>query len=289
MKGKVQNIPIIPGKIFFSLLRKTPFSTANVVYFTIDDVPEFQYHGFFEDFGPPSILQLYQFVKALDQMLESEKTQFIFYTSLDSNQKSNSGLYITFFRMIHLGITPQEAFQPIQNISSLFRPFRDASTLPSTFHLTILDCLRGIYRAMNLGWFNMNTFDPGSWAFYEQILSGDMNWLIPGKLLAFASPYNMNILPGGYEVCTPNDIIPTFKQFGITHIVRLNKSFYDSSLFKKEGFQHTDLYFLDGSIPPKHILTSFLKIIEGDNIVALHCKAGLGRTYVSYGFSNVFL
>ena len=63
--GSVQNIPIIPGKIFFSILRNSPYSNQNMLYFTVDDVPEFQYRGFFEDFGPPSILQLYQFVKAM--------------------------------------------------------------------------------------------------------------------------------------------------------------------------------------------------------------------------------
>ena len=45
------------------------------------------------------------------------------------------------------------------------------------------------------------------------------------------------------------------------------------------GFKHSDLYFLDGSVPSEEIVQRFMEIGEGEaGAVAVHCKAGLGRT-----------
>ena len=273
-----QNIQILQNKLLFSVLRNTPRNTSKVLYFTVENEPHFQYRGFFDDFGPPSLLQLYSFTKMIEEFMSKSNMTLHFYVSPNPAAKSNAALYITSFRLLHCQMTPEEAFKPLKPIAATLKPFRDASTLPSTFDLTVIDCLRGLKRAMNLGWFDINTFDPEMWTRMEAIENGDMNWLIPHKLLAFASPYSTNVLQEGIYVATPADVIPTFKELGITHVVRLNKQFYDAEEFKKEGFKHTELYFLDGSTPPQSILREFLKIIESDDIVALHCKAGLGRT-----------
>lgn len=45
------------------------------------------------------------------------------------------------------------------------------------------------------------------------------------------------------------------------------------------GFRHYDLYFLDGSVPSEAIVHRFMDISEEEKgAVAVHCKAGLGRT-----------
>lgn len=45
------------------------------------------------------------------------------------------------------------------------------------------------------------------------------------------------------------------------------------------GFQHYDLFFIDGSTPSDQIVRKFLDISENcSGAVAVHCKAGLGRT-----------
>ena len=49
--------------------------------------------------------------------------------------------------------------------------------------------------------------------------------------------------------------------------------------FTSHGIDHIELYFLDGSNPPDHILAKFLQVVEDSpGAVAVHCKAGLGRT-----------
>lgn len=62
-------------------------------------------------------------------------------------------------------------------------------------------------------------------------------------------------------------------------VIRLNSKTYDKDIFLKHGIKHTELYFTDGSTPSEEIIQKFLKIVEKEkNAVAIHCKAGLGRT-----------
>jgi hypothetical protein len=42
----------------------------------------------------------------------------------------------------------------------------------------------------------------------------------------------------------------------VTLVVRLNKKYYDARRFSSQGIDHLDLYFIDGSNPPDHILVS---------------------------------
>ncbi|CAE7510514.1 CDC14A, partial [Symbiodinium pilosum] len=54
---------------------------------------------------------------------------------------------------------------------------------------------------------------------------------------------------------------------------------YDRRRFVDHGLKHVDLYFLDGSCPDREIISKFLYIVENEpSAVAVHCKAGLGRT-----------
>jgi cell division cycle 14 len=54
-------------------------------------------------------------------------------------------------------------------------------------------------------------------------------------------------------------------------------------VFREAGFKHTELYFPDGSNPPDSIVREFLRIVETDDVVAVHCKAGIGRTATLIG------
>jgi cell division cycle 14 len=108
-----------------------------------------------------------------------------------------------------------------------------------------------------------------------------MNWIVPGKLLALASPFLERQGPDGYSLVMPSDLINPLKSKGVTHIVRLCEKLYDERIYIRAGFRYTDLFFRDGSIPPNWIKDAFLKIVNGKDVVALHCRAGVGRTYSS--------
>lgn len=64
----------------------------------------------------------------------------------------------------------------------------------------------------------------------------------------------------------------------VTAVVRLNYKEYDENVFKQNGIAHYNLYFDDGTAPPLNIVDKFLKIAESSGAIAVHCKAGLGRT-----------
>lgn len=67
-------------------------------------------------------------------------------------------------------------------------------------------------------------------------------------------------------------------------VIRLNEVKYDKNHFSHHGISHDDLFFVDGSNPPDHIVDDFLNCVEDhfanpeNKAIAIHCKAGLGRT-----------
>ncbi len=44
--------------------------------------------------------------------------------------------------------------------------------------------------AIVLGWYNYDKFDVQEYQNYEKVENGDINWILPGKLIAFSGPLN---------------------------------------------------------------------------------------------------
>nr|XP_036874602.1 dual specificity protein phosphatase CDC14A isoform X4 [Manis javanica] len=155
----------------------------------------------------------------------------------------------------------------------------DASFGICTYSLTILDCLQGIRKALQHGFFDFETFDVDEYEHYERVENGDFNWIVPGKFLAFSGPHPKSKIENGYPLHAPEAYFPYFKKHNVTAIVRLNKKIYEAKRFTDAGFEHYDLFFIDGSTPSDNIVRRFLSICENtDGAIAVHCKAGLGRT-----------
>lgn len=77
----------------------------------------------------------------------------------------------------------------------------------------------------------------------------------------------------GYIMHAPSAYFNYFRKHNVTTIIRLNKKIYDANDFSNAGFDHRDLFFLDGSVPNDHILQQFLNIVESTKgAVAVHCK-----------------
>ena len=132
---------------------------------------------------------------------------------------------------------------------------------------------------IKLGWYDPSSFKVKEYEEYERVDNGDMNWIIPGKFLAFSSPSSQPHDSEGYRTYTPEDYSPIFKKWNINLVVRLNKITYDKKQFEKNKIRHMDLYFIDGSTPSEEIIEAFLEASEKEKgAVAVHCKAGLGRT-----------
>ncbi|CAN0589506.1 unnamed protein product, partial [Ectocarpus sp. 12 AP-2014] len=103
--------------------------------------------------------------------------------------------------------------------------------------------------------------------------------------LAFAGPHSRSEMTReGYRTLTPRNYIPYFKKHNVTLVVRLNKKYYDEGLFLDAGIDHLEAYFLDGSVPPPSVIRQFISACEATpGAVAVHCKAGLGRTGTCIG------
>ena len=93
-----------------------------------------------------------------------------------------------------------------------------------------MDCLRGLEYGIKLGWYDYKSFNYKEYEFYEKVENGDMNWIIPGRFLAFSGPSATTKDPDGWRTFTPEDYAPIFKGFGVTHVVRLNKEMYDRTV-----------------------------------------------------------
>ena len=76
----------------------------------------------------------------------------------------------------------------------------------------------------------------------------------PGKFLAFAGPHNKSRIENGYPLHAPEHYFPYFRANNVTTIVRLNKRMYDATRFTDSGFEHKDLFFVDGSTPSDSIV-----------------------------------
>lgn len=161
-----------------------------------------------------------------------------------------------------------------------FRPFLDASQGGgSQWTISLLDCYNAILKARILGFFDFRDFNPNEYDKYDRLINGDINWLLPHKFLAFIGPMNeTQAIACGYH--SPKFYISYFTKHGVRTVIRLNATnTYDSKIFRNTGIQHHDLFFPDGSTPPKAILTKFLNIAENtQGAIGVHCKAGLGRT-----------
>lgn len=273
----------IPDRLYFVTLKTSvrPKSTPNTHYFCIDD--ELVYENFYADFGPLNLSLLYRYCTKLQRKLKSHslsKKKIVHYTTLDAHKRSNAAYLISAFAVIHLGRSPEEAFKPLTGgLNPPFVPFRDASFGVSVYTITILDCLRAILRAKEAGFFDFDDFDCDEYEHYERVQNGDFNWLVPQKFLAFCGPHPQSKIDNGYPLHSPESYFPYFKLHNLTTIVRLNKKIYDAKRFERGGFRHEDLFFTDGSTPNDDIVDRFLRVSEqSPGAVAVHCKAGLGRT-----------
>ena len=273
-----QVVEIIPNRLIFCPCSSPPEDTDEIFYFTIDHDPFFEYHPFFKEFGPPSILQIHGFYKLMLQVLEARPEKIQYFCFDDAFKFTTAVCLICCFQILYTGASAADVFRPFAHLEPCFMPFGDASLLKPTHLLRVPFYLAGFAKGVKHGWYNPSTFDENVWAWRWQPENGDMNWIIPGKLLAFASPWTHKEVAAGLRVCVVKDLIEPFKEMGITHIVRLNERLYDERDFKRAGFRHTELYFSDGGVPPMKIRDAWLRIINGKDVVALHCKAGLGRT-----------
>lgn len=203
------------------------------------------------------------------------------YSWMDKEKRLNSAFAIGSFAIIYLNKTADDVYKLLtNNETQIFTKFNDASAVLSEYKLTLLDSLRAVEKSLKYGFFNFDDFNYLEYEHYEIVESGDLNWIVPNKFIAFCGPHLLSGTDNkGYTHHAPDKYFEYFSKNNVTTIIRLNYKFYEASTFTDAGFKHYDLIFRDGSTPSDTILNQFLDICEKtDGAIAVHCKAGLGRT-----------
>jgi cell division cycle 14 len=270
----------IKNKLYFVVVdtgATLPYSDNTNLYFTTDE--SFVYVPLKEDNGPLNLGMIYKYCKLLKEKLQdpaNNHKKFYHCTNGDESKRTNAAFLISAFLVIILGKLPEEAYAPLKTLKHTFSTFHDCWKSPNVQGITILDCLYGLHKATSHNFFNYETFDVHEYDHRQEVNNGDMNWIIPGKILAFKGPRTS---PKNQPTFPPDYYLPHLQQLGIKVIVRLNKNHYDKTVFTKNGMKHYDLYFGDGTIPKIVIVEEFLKLVETETgAIAVHCKGGIGRT-----------
>jgi len=272
-------LPIIDDRLYFTMT-KCPRNTASVHMFTIDHA--LKYEPFFVDFGPLNLACLYKFCKLVEHKLKDNKyrnAKIYYYCDRTPQRVSNAAYLIGCYQLIELHRKPQEAYRRIKSLAEKGVPFRDASMGLCTYHCNVPHCINAVYNALQWNYLDFDTFNVDEYERFERVECGDLNVIVPNKFIAFAGPYFKEFDEEGYPALTPDFYIPIWRKFGVTTVIRLNKKCYDKRVFTKAGFAHHDLYFIDGTTPSDQIIATFNEICEkAKGVLAVHCKAGLGRT-----------
>jgi len=293
-------------------------------YFSIDT--ELVYWNFFLDFGPLNLGQLFRFCQTLRRKLDDPRFSnrvVCFYSDAGFEKRANAVFLICAWQVLYLKRTPEESCLPFMDVivpnnnndeygaaeqrqvgggrhhhnggGSLggigqhgpIPAFHDASPTKCMYDLTILDCVRGLAKAMEYKFFSFDDFPITEYEHFEQVENGDLTWIMQNKIIAFAGPQNQRVVTReGCYTLTPSDYIPYFQSKNVGMVVRLNKKLYEENEFRHAGIEHVEHYYLDGSCPTMGILQQVLKDFESvpaSKAFAVHCKAGLGRTGTCIG------
>lgn len=196
---------------------------------------------------------------------------------------------------------PHLALAPISQMDPPCMPFRDAGYSQADYSLTIQDVVYGVWKAKEENLVTLKDFCLDEYEKYERVDMGDFNWVTP-NFLAFASPQHQPThiiqphepqhaqIPRSLTALQRDKTLPTpfknvlshFVERGIGLVVRLNSELYSPSYFTALGIKHLDMIFDDGTCPPLHLVRKFVNLahtaIAKQRGIAVHCKAGLGRT-----------
>lgn len=272
-------------KLYWISDHKPPQNFKSAFFFNIDN--DLVYFPFNKDFGPLNLAMVHRYSRELAKLLRDQNYQqnriFHYCSSANPGDKMVNGAFLMgAFMIIILKMSADQVWEKFKPYHSLFKPYRDASKGDCFYQCSLYHCLQGMEYGVKFGWYDFKTFNVKEYEYYEKVENGDLNWIIPGKFVAFMGPVEQRDHKHRYGH-HPKKYVDIFKNMGVDRVIRLNEEKYDKIYFTNNGIAHNDLFFIDGSNPPDHIVKDFLDVAEdhfrtSNQAIAIHCKAGLGRT-----------
>lgn len=282
---------VVKDRLYFVSVSCKPRNNASYHYFSVDHDWTLDGCKFHDTpyFGPPNLAGIYRFcclVNTKLHMVPASK-KIVLYTTAnegfsDAKKRTRSVFLCGAFAICQLKMTAEEIYGLLEQhfLPTTLVSYCDLNGNLS-HNLNILDCLKGFEKSTALGFFNFDEFDLNRYEQEERAF--DLNWIVPGKLLALSDPQRRPEV----KASRFSRLRKYFRQSGVKGVVRLNKDdnmaryglIYDARCFTANGFTHNDLYYEDGGIPTKAIIKKFTRVVDQcDGAVAVHCRAGLGRT-----------
>jgi len=239
---------------------------------------EFKYQGFDADFGPFNLAVIYSYcLKMNDLMLacrrDNQDKPIIHFTVDNEEHLVNSAFLVGCYLIIYHKKSSKVAYKLLSNNGKIYyKPYRDAAYGECDYPLPITSCLDSVFKANNCGILDFENFDLEEYLYYETVKNGDLNWIIPNKILAFCGPQGSEN-DNAYSKHPPEHYFDYFRKTNVKLVVRLNEKIYDADRFINNGFQHKDLFFYDGTAPSLALAKEFVELCENTNgAVAVHCK-----------------
>lgn len=169
----------------------------------------------------------------------------------------------------------EDICEKMKDIYETVIDYRTEGEGPCDHKVSIVDCLFGMKMALNhLPTLKLDEFDVEDLLWMEQPQNGDLNWIVPGRLLALAGPTTHN-----WPI---TKFIEYAKKHSIGSMVRLNRAHYPAEEVTKADIEHIEMFMHDGTNPTPQNVRDFIELVDRMNAkklaVAVHCRAGLGRT-----------
>mmetsp|Transcript_21356 Transcript_21356/g.44866 ORF Transcript_21356/g.44866 Transcript_21356/m.44866 type:complete len:466 (-) Transcript_21356:10-1407(-) len=285
--------PVIQGELYYMAIRSEEKLTELMewqekngiipdrIFFTLDE--ELQYFPFCADFGPMNFGMTYRFCKLVEEQLEVSRAagqKAVFYTSADPIARTNGVCLLGLYLVLQRGFTAEQAMAPLTFAGkSPFLGYRDASFQPVTFELDLLDIMRGMYKAKKHKLVDLEGFDLELYEYCDHPSMADLHVIMPDKFVAFKGPHATTYYKDGVQFLAPSHYFELFKKLNVSAVVRLNEEKYSAQSFRDAGINHYDIYFDDCTVPDMKVMESWFEACRQEKgALAVHCKAGLGRT-----------
>jgi cell division cycle 14 len=162
-------------------------------FFNMDN--ELVYWNFFLDFGPLNLGQLARFSHRLNEKLRKFPV-VCFYSSAIPAKRANAIFLMCAWQMLYLGRAPDQAYRgfimppgskkavnlvaknyslpPVSQsqghvTTATLPPWHDASPCQCTYDLNVMDCLEGMAKALDHGFYDLESFDVDEYEHFEQV------------------------------------------------------------------------------------------------------------------------